>query len=171
MILEFPYISGPFIPAVSCLNGVFIYYGKNVPTDILIKDVTSSAKKNKADDIVRVAKKYGFDCQKTSGDVNDIIDCIVQEIPVIINLQAWGRPNIDYTDNYNFGHFAVAIGFEEDNIIFADPYCLCRTHLTHEELMRRWHDKENESEYNHHTMIFLTGKEPSFKLSTVKHME
>jgi predicted double-glycine peptidase len=74
---------------------------------------------------------------------NMTIKTLCQEVnkgsPVILALQAWGNPkHYDKTGN---GHYVVAIGYDEKNIYFEDPWLNCsRGFIPKSELLKRWHD-------------------------------
>ena len=76
---------------------------------------------------------------------NMTIKNLCQEInqgkPVILALQAWGNPR-HYAKTGN-GHYVVAIGFDEKNIYFEDPWLNCsRGFIPKNELLKRWHDMD-----------------------------
>lgn len=64
-----------------------------------------------------------------------------KDVPVIVAIQAWSEKPVDYeTDNSN-GHYVVAIGYNDGNIVFEDPSILAnRGYLPIPELLKRWHD-------------------------------
>jgi predicted double-glycine peptidase len=39
-------------------------------------------------------------------------------------MQAWSDPIVDYTNNFDDGHFVVAIGYDLNYIYFEDPWIL-----------------------------------------------
>lgn len=175
MILEFPWIvqSTNYTCGSACMTSILNYYGFDEVTEDEMSDELKSApvRGTRPESFIRVAKKYGLNANSVMHtSINNIIQSIINHNPVIVNVQAWSdSDDIDYTENYNNGHYVVAIGFQDDKIIFADPSCLYRTFLTLEELERRWHDKETEEEYTDHLAIFFVGK-PDFSYSKIKHM-
>lgn len=82
------------------------------------------------------------------------IDDLKREIdnghPVICAIQAWNwdedgyyRIDLDYHDEWECGHWAIAIGYNRDNIFFMDPSTAANyTYISNERLMERWHDYE-----------------------------
>ena len=59
--------------------------------------------------------------------------------PVILAIQAYGNPK-QYTKTGS-GHYVVAIGYDDKNIFFEDPWLNCsRGFIPKSELLKRWHD-------------------------------
>jgi predicted double-glycine peptidase len=44
--------------------------------------------------------------------------------PVIVQIQAWGDEGTDYTNDFDDGHYVVAIGFDENYLYFEDPWII-----------------------------------------------
>ena len=64
---------------------------------------------------------------------------INNERPVILAIQAWGNPK--HYVKTGSGHYVVAIGYDEKNIYFEDPWLNCsRGFIPKNELLKRWHD-------------------------------
>ncbi len=53
-----------------------------------------------------------------------LIDHLRNNRPVILLMQAWSDPIVDYTNNFDDGHFVVAIGYDLNYIYFEDPWIL-----------------------------------------------
>jgi len=56
--------------------------------------------------------------------LNDIRNFIDNGIPVIVLIQAWAESLVDYSQDWEDGHYAVAIGYDRDTIYFMDPSTL-----------------------------------------------
>lgn len=176
MILDFPYIYEP----VSCgyelilMVAILNYYGFDKISKNNLNDEIYGfpEKENTVEKITRISKKYGLNCISKKSSIEEIVDSITNNIPVIINLQAWSnKSSIDYSEKFDYNHFAIAIGFQDDNIIFSDSASIYRTFLSYEELNRRWHSKEGNDKYFDHLAIFISGKTPDFTNKKVKKME
>ncbi len=83
--------------------------------------------------------------------IDDIKQSIDNGNPVICAIQAWKwdddaenyRIDLDYTNEWESGHWAIAIGYNRDNIFFMDPSTAANyTYISNESLMERWHDYE-----------------------------
>ncbi len=53
-----------------------------------------------------------------------LIDHLRNNRPVILLMQAWSDPIVDYTNDFDDGHFVVAIGYDLNYIYFEDPWIL-----------------------------------------------
>lgn len=84
--------------------------------------------------------------------------------PVICLLQAWNDdPAFDYSNGWDDGHYAVAIGYDAERIYFMDPSTLDRyAYICNDEFLARWHDGNEEIQLNQ-TGIVITNPSPSFK--------
>lgn len=81
------------------------------------------------------------------------------------------KKKINWEKELNYGHYAVAIGFTKDKIIFQDPSSFKRTYLLYEELSKRWHDVDTSGKryFNHGIAIF--GKKSKFNRDEIVHMD
>jgi len=71
--------------------------------------------------------------------VESLKNYLDQGVPIVCFLQAWGE-KADYKDEWNSGHAVVAIGYDEQNIVFMDPWVRGQyAYLPIEELETRWH--------------------------------
>lgn len=76
--------------------------------------------------------------------IETLKEYIKNKIPVICLIQAWAKISQDYTNEWKYGHYVIAIGYDKKNIYFMDPsipdaYGYLRT----EEFLHRWHDISN----------------------------
>ena len=75
--------------------------------------------------------------------VDSLVNFIETEIPVILIIQAWSRSKREdkYESFANYGHYVLAIGHDDDRVIFMDsglPFS-SYGYLTKEELEKRWY--------------------------------
>lgn len=92
--------------------------------------------------IANYFKSVGLKCRI---NYNMQIKSLCQELnnqhPVILAIQAWGNPK-QYTKTGS-GHYVVAIGYDDKNIFFEDPWMNCsRGFIPKSELVKRWHDMD-----------------------------
>jgi len=88
-------------------------------------------------------------------------------------LQAWAERYMtleDWKTDYDDGHYAIVIGYQDNIVIFEDPSSFRRTWLTEEEFLARWHDVNPKTgeKYDQFAMVLL-GKEPVKK--AIEHMD
>jgi len=50
--------------------------------------------------------------------LNDIRNFIDNGIPIIVLIQAWAESLVDYSQDWEDGHYAVAIGYRQGHRIF-----------------------------------------------------
>ncbi|MBU2236000.1 C39 family peptidase, partial [Patescibacteria group bacterium] len=101
----------------------------------------------------------------------DIKKFINKKIPVILLVQAWTNiKNVNWEKDWIDGHYVVAIGYDKNKIYFEDPSSISRTHLTYNELIKRWHDTDCDGKKYVNYGIAVYGKKPVYDLSKSKHM-
>ena len=106
----------------ACLRIACSAHGK----DIDLKKVTElcnsdSIKGTMPDEIVAAANKLGLSAEKALGiSLEELKDLLAQKIPVICAIQAWSK-NKDNLRKLNDGHYVLAIGVKNCNIIFEHP--------------------------------------------------
>jgi len=93
---------------------------------------------------------------------------------VIIDFQAWGDPEgKDYTEEWEDGHYGIAVGYDQNSLYIEDPSLLGTVgFLTHDEFLARWHDYEIEDgkrrEYRNMGIVVTGDTEPQ---PAVTHIE
>lgn len=93
----------------------------------------------------KIAKYFGSVGLDARIEYNMTLKALGQEInkgnPVILAIQAWGNSK-HYSKTGN-GHYVVAIGSDENNFYFEDPWLHCaRGFIPKNELVKRWHDMD-----------------------------
>jgi len=156
------------------LQLVLAYYGIDVREDTLIRKLgTDRQHGTSIDSVINVAEKYGFEViAKHQVSLDTVKQYINNDIPVIVVLQAWAERYMtleDWKADYDDGHYAIVIGYQDRFIVFEDPSSFRKTWLTEEEFLARWHDADpvTYQKYEHFAMILL-GKEPYNK--EIEHM-
>ncbi len=159
---------------VKALQLVMAYYGIEVREDILINKLKSDNNGTSVENMIGVAKKYGFEVIAQSGvSLETVKQYIENGVPVIVLLQAWAERYMtleDWKTDYDDGHYAIVIGYKDNIVVFEDPSSFRRTWLTEEEFLARWHDVDPKTgeKYEQFAMVLL-GKEPAQKL--MEHMD
>ena len=101
--------------------------------------------------VLRAVVKYGLAHEEFRPMTTQQIRlCLDRERAVMMMLQAWADPpRSSYADDWEDGHWIVAIGYDAEGIYFEDPSLTgTRGYLTDAELHERWHDIEGKD--NHH---------------------
>lgn len=108
----------------------------------------------------------------TDGELEEYINA---GKPVICLLQAWHDVqseygHYDYTDEWEDGHYAIAIGIDRENVYFMDPStCGNYTFITREHLKMRWHDEDGGELYRK-AGIVVTVDKPAFDRDEIVSM-
>ena len=80
--------------------------------------------------------------------------------PVILAIQAWNwdeneqySMDLDYTEEWECGHYVVAVGYDEDSFFFMDPSTAGNyTYIPKDKLPARWHDYNFDENNQHYDM-------------------
>ena len=155
------------------LQAILAYYGIEIREDHIIKETKTTKKLGTPlQGILDVAHKYGLKTDDREMSIEDIKNFIKKDIPVILMLQAWTNTRkMNWKKDWIDGHFAVAIGYTKDTILFGDPSSFERTFLKYTELENRWHDIDTDGEKYFHYGVAIFGKSPKFKPTKVVHMD
>lgn len=152
---------------IDAVQGVLQYYGEDYREDELILSlrntktfVADNRGSASVDNIVNLFKDKGYKIDKREMNVNDLINYLDKDIPVIILIQAWGDTS-DYSDEWLHGHYVTAIGYTKNKILFSDPSSFNTTFARYDDLMDRWHDRDDDEEYNN-LGIAVYGKRPIY---------
>ena len=112
------------------------------------------------------ARSNGYRVEvRTEMRLDDLRDFIDKGEPVIVLIQAWAESPVDYSRDWEDGHYVVAIGYDRDNVYFMDPSTLGNyTYLPNREFLDRWHDEDARVQLNHFGMIItMEGRERSYE--------
>ena len=178
VMLDFPEIRQAFgfdCGAAAC-KAVLAYYGIDIIESDLMKRLGTREDGTPSAGIVRVCQDYGLDVSEGVLTIDELKQAISDGYPVIIALQAWAEDkDIDWSKEWEEGHYCVAVGYGDGRIIFEDPSDFHRQYLTEDELMERWHDTgvEGSSEEGKKFIqfgIIVKGKK-KFTSDRVKKME
>lgn len=95
--------------------------------------------------------------------IDTLKDYINEEIPVILMIQAWSNIALTtpdrYTNSWDDGHYVVACGYDDKNIILMDPSTLgYYTYLPIPHLLSRWHLNDFYGEYYQSGIIIRSTK-------------
>ena len=106
--------------------------------------------------IIKVASDYGLKTKEyndmTLKQLESVLD---KEKPVIINIQAWCNDNLIH--DLSCGHYVIAIGYDENNIYYKDPFFHAKntSKMAKHEFLKRWKDKKSNGKIlNHHAISF-----------------
>jgi predicted double-glycine peptidase len=138
--------STPYTCGVASMQSVLMYYGHEYREDVLAQALgTTEADGTPYKNMITFAQSLGLPAEArmemTSDDLKTLID---QKKPVIVTIQAWADPPVDYANDWNDGHYVVAIGYDTDNFYFMDPSTLGHyTSIPIPSFEIRWHDEDS----------------------------
>jgi len=165
--------STDFTCGVAALQSVFAYFGDEYREDQLAKELKAAPKVGTSYlEMVRLAKAKGYSVKVLKGmslaDLNKLIDA---GKPVICLLQAWADKPADYSNDWQDGHYAVAIGYDTKNVFFMDPSTLSNyTFIPTKEFLSRWHDTDGKEKLVHFGLILEKAK-PKYNSSSFIKLE
>ena len=133
---------------VAALQSILYYYGEEFREDELAKKLRATPEEGtKYPRIVELAKSLNFHVEVRTGmTMDDLKRLIDEQKPVILLMQAWTESAVDYIQDWNDGHYAIAIGYDTQNIYFMDPSMLGNyAFIPTREFLDRWHDKDGQT--------------------------
>lgn len=156
------------------LQIVMEYYGVEMREDEMLKELKTDKTGTNYANMIALAEKKGFRVFASGGvSLEELKRFINQGYPVIVIVQAWADRYMTLEDwklSFEYGHYAVVIGYQDYIIVFEDPASIHRTWMLEEEFLARWHDMDPKThkKYEHFAMV-LQGKEPAPR--TPEHMD
>lgn len=174
-IIEFPDLRQmtTYSCGASALQSVLFYYGIDTKELELSKKLkTTPDWGTEHTEIEKIAIEYGLKVEmKEKMTIEDLKKFIDNKIPVILAIQAWQDRKINYENDYDDGHYVVAIGYDDKKIIFEDPSTIGRGFLTYEELEKRWHDITKKNKKLEHFGMAIWGKPLKYHSKLIEHID
>jgi predicted double-glycine peptidase len=157
----------------ACMETVLTYFGFDAREDEILKMAKTDRNGTMIEGLIRVAEKHGLRYKACENmNINDLKKFIDKGHPCITPIQAWcgNSKKKNWEDGWANGHYVVPIGYDEKKLYFEDPASHYRTYLTHEEMDRRWHDKDLKGRKLIHFGLLFRGRPERFDDSEVIHM-
>ncbi len=158
---------------VAALQSVLAYFGDDIREGALASELKSNSKIGTAyQQIARFArsKSYKVDVLKNMS-IERLKGLLDKDQPVICLVQAWAQRQVDYSRDWNDGHYVVAIGYDHNKIYFMDPSTVGNyTYIPTDEFLARWHDTDGKERLVHFGMVLTKGK-PAYDAFEFKKME
>jgi predicted double-glycine peptidase len=153
---------------VCALQAVLAYYGEDVREDELARALKANTKDGtRYREIVAYSRAHGYEVEiKKDADLADLEAVLKSGRPAICLIQAWadsnstdGKQKIDYSKDWQNGHYVVAVGFDKDNFYFMDPSTVgTYTYIKRDQFLERWHDTDGREKLRHFAMAISKGK-------------
>ena len=141
---------------VAALQSILYYYGKEFREDKLAEKLQAdSTRGTQYPKIVEFVLSLGFRVDvQTSMTLEDLKRQIDRRNPVMVLIQAWPDSPVDWSTSWKDGHYAIALGYDADNVYFMDPSTLGHyTFIPVLEFLERWHDADDGTRLNHFGMM------------------
>jgi predicted double-glycine peptidase len=157
----------------AAVQSVIGYYGDNVREEALARELrTNSVRGTAYQQILAYAKRHGY---KTAVYKNSSLESVQKLLdagtPVICLIQAWPERKVDYTKDWEDGHYVVAVGHDASNVYFMDPCTLGQyTFIPKAEFLQRWHDTDGKERLTHFAMT-MTKPTPKHDPDQIVKME
>lgn len=144
---------------VSALQTILFYYGIEYRENTLAEFAGSNPDEGtppkgilKAVEQVNIEDGTKFTAEiKQNATIGDIEKLIDQEIPVIVDIQAWRDTDnqAEWKEDWVDGHYVVALGYDKNNLYFEDPLLINSVgSIPKTEFLERWHDYEGSDDYD-----------------------
>lgn len=163
-----------FTCGVAALRSVLAYYGDEICEDLLAISLGTTDDGTPKEAMAAYARSKEYEVQmhfdSTLEELQYILD---QGKPALVSLQAWRTVPVDYRDDWDDGHWAVAVGYDRERIYFMDPSTLGNyTFVPVGEFLDRWHDADMDGETDlHHFMMVVAKKQPAYRHEVISKME
>jgi hypothetical protein len=142
----------------ACLLAILAYYGKydGREDDLASELRTNPINGTNADDIVKIARKFGLNAERReNADLKIIESSLRRKTPIIVNFQAWSDSGSDYRHSNEDGHYAIVTGMDDENLYFRDPSMNGKIgRLSKADFMQRWHDEDAQSDVERMCILF-----------------
>lgn len=151
---------------VAALQAVLAYYGIAVREDRLAAALQADPEQGtNYHNMVAYAQAQGLRAEAHVGISLATLEQLLDAgQPVIVALQAWADEPAGYADQWDDGHYAVAVGYDAARVYFMDPSTLGNyTFISKAEFLVRWHDQyleQGEPVQLVHFGLVIAGAQP-----------
>lgn len=161
---------------VACVQSILAGCGLIYRQDVLIemlkqKPIFGTDYQN----IINFMQMLGFQASLHFDMTIDMVkDYIKSGITPILMIQAWKDDDIDYLYDWRDNHYTIACGYDDNRILFMDPYTLgSYTYIPNTELMKRWHLVDQSGYHYLNAGIIIKNDNLPFTYSShiIKHQE
>ncbi|GEM_PF-81446 len=160
---------------VACVQSIMRYYGEDIREDVLAKELgTTPEDGTNCQKISEYVKSKGYQVElKENANIADLKKAIDSGMPTIVVIQAWkDDPKADYANDWDDGHYVVAIGYDSKKIYFMDPSTLgTYTYILSEEFLKRWHDEVKGKKYVQTMLSIGKSTPPAYRPTEIRKLE
>lgn len=149
----------PYTCGVACVQSLLAGYGVIYHQDTLAemlkqKPIYGTDFRN----IIHLMELLGFQASfHTEMDISHLKEYINSGITPLLIIQAYKEDEIDYIYDWKNSHYVIACGYDEDRIIFMDPWQLGNyTFIPNNELTKRWHSIDQSGTHYHYAGLIIS---------------
>lgn len=151
---------------VAVVQSILYHNGVEYRQDVLEKMLGATPERGTTpQSMMACLAEHGIDSAVVEGMTLDQLRGLIDAgHPVICFLQAWNDdPAFDYSDGWEDGHYAVAIGYDRERIYFMDPSTIANyTFIPNRQFLARWHDGDERRQiYN--AGIVVANSRPAYE--------
>jgi predicted double-glycine peptidase len=168
------YQSYDYSCGVEALQSILYYYGEDFLHDEMAKvlkpDPINGTNYKR---MVEFARSLGFQVDvRTFMSLEDLKKLIDDRKPTIVLIQAWPDSPVQWSESWKEGHYAVAIGYDEERIYFMDPSTLGHyTFIPIPEFLDRWHDTDGQIRLIHFGMVITREGSVIYNPDIIKRLD
>lgn len=184
-IINFPEFRQAYVYdcGASAVQAILAFFGIDEREEIILQQLrTDENSGTSISNIKRVLNnEYNIKTKEFNNlTINSLKKLLNKNIPVLMLIQAWPdekKKSIEEWENeWEEGHYVIAVGYTDKEIIFEDPSSVVRTYIPFEELDKRWHDSYflpsgKEKIIDHWGMIFLANTDYKYDEMNVIKMD
>lgn len=162
-----------YTSGVATLQSILAYNGFPYSQEVLATEVGATyANGTNPMKIVESLQKrdIGADFREDMS-LDELKDYLASNQPVICMIQAWSnKQGFDYANGWSSGHYAIAVGYDDERVYFMDPGTLGNyAYLDYEEFELRWHDERGGVQYRN-AGIIVTNVNTSYDSQEFKYL-
>jgi predicted double-glycine peptidase len=152
---------------VASLQSILYYYGYEIRQDNLAEELESNPETGtNYHKIMNAAQVRDIRVEaRRDLTLDELKAALHGGKPVMVAIQAWADNPSLYADDWDDGHWAIAIGYDKERIYLMDPSTLGNfTCIPVSEFLLRWHDldSDNATRLIHFGLIFDKDGRPAY---------
>jgi len=158
-ILDFPELRQVYSYdcGANAMQSILTYYGYDMREEEIMKEAGTTENGSSPAGLRKVATTYNIPFSEGKFTINDLKMHIDNKWPTVMPIQAYPEDpeNWDYAEDWEDGHWVIAIGYSNIGIFFEDPSSTKRTFIAYDDLDKRWHDIDNDgNKLDHYGIVF-----------------
>ena len=104
---------------VAAMQSILYYYGEEIREDILARELNSNPDTGtNYHNLIAAAQARGIQVEgHRDMTIDELKSALVSKKPVMVAIQAWGDNATDYANDWNDGHWAIAVGYDDERIL------------------------------------------------------